>query len=87
VKVRAGRGKICWLASAKSSIQQQTKQEKPMDAPEDTGWSYGGVGNKMDGDVSAAMRERTAEDSQEDIWGEMAQGFIRQGRNAARPDF
>jgi hypothetical protein len=46
-----------------------------------------GVGNKMDGDVSAAMRERTAEDSQEDIWGEMAQGFIRQGRNAARPDF
>jgi hypothetical protein len=40
----------------------------------------------MDGDDSAAMREDSRTHSQ-DIWGEMAQGFIRQGRNAARPDF
>jgi hypothetical protein len=30
--------------------------------------------------------ERTAKDSQ-DIWGGMAQGFMRRARSAARPDF
>jgi hypothetical protein len=49
VKVRADRGKICWLASAKSSIQQQTRQEKPMDAREDAVGRTMGLGIKWMG--------------------------------------
>jgi hypothetical protein len=44
------------------------------------GGSYDGMGwNKMDGDVSAAVRSRTGQQTAKDspdIWGGMAQGFM-----------